>query len=383
MRRHARGQVAGAGLGAGADEPTAEAFELLPDPVVVVDGDGRVAHATALAQRLLGADPVGRPAAEAVALTTENGADWWSALPSEAVAPTVAARVPEAALTLATTAGPRAVMVTAARHELAGGVWLVVVLRRAERRQRLDAARSELVATVSHELRSPLTSVKGFSKTLLTKWERFSDEQKRHMITVINADADRVTRLLGELLDVSRIDAGRLQLRRAPIDLEAVVERVAGRAAPGLEDRGLVVDLDCDLPRVDADEDKVEQVLTNLVDNAVRYGAGQVNVRGRAGGGVVRLSVVDEGGRLSPASLGQLFEKFYRQRGERRAGTGLGLYISRGIVEAHGGRIWAESDPGRRTRFHVELPVRAPDGPAQSPGAGPDRATSERRDGTR
>ncbi len=382
MRRPLREQAA-AVLGAGTPETIATAFELLPDPVVVVDGDGRVAYATALARRLLGADPVGRPAAEAVALTTENGVDWWAALPSESVAPSVVARVPEAVLTLATTAGPRSVMVTAARHALAGGVWLVVALRRAERRRRLDAARSELVATVSHELRSPLTSVKGFTKTLLTKWERFSDEQKRHMITVINADADRVTRLLGELLDASRIDAGRLPLRRAPVDLAPVVERVAGRAGPELGDRGLVVDLDADLPRIDADEDKLEQVLTNLVENAVRYGAGQVVVRGRADSEAVRLSVVDEGGRLSPASLGQLFEKFYRQRGERRAGTGLGLYISRGIVEAHGGRIWAESDPGRRTRLEVELPVRAPDGAAPAPGAGPDRATSERRDGAR
>lgn len=381
MSRATPGDAAAAGPGSLAE--AAAAFELLPDPVVVVDGDGRVAHATDLARRLLGADPTGRAAREAVALTTETGTDWWAALPPATVSPAVAARVPEAALTVATASGPRPVMVTAARHALAGQAWLVVVLRRAERRRRLDAARSELVATVSHELRSPLTSVKGFSKTLLAKWERFSDEQKRHMITVINADADRVTRLLGELLDVSRIDAGRLELRRAPIDLEPVVERVASRAAPELEDRGLVVDLEGDLPRIDADEDKLEQVLTNLVDNAVRYGEGQVTVRGRGQGGLVRLTVVDEGGRLSPASLGQLFEKFYRRAGERRAGTGLGLYISRGIVEAHGGRIWAESDPGRRTRLHVDLPVRAPDGEPTTPGGRPHAATSERRDGPR
>ncbi len=219
---------------------------------------------------------------------------------------------------------------------------------------------SDLVATVSHEIRSPLTSVKGFTRTMLSKWDRFSDEQKRTMLETVNEDADRVTRLLTELLDVSRIDAGRVQLHRSSIDVGALVERVVDRARhrpEGLQ-RTITSTLDDAVPRIHADPDKVEQMVTNLVDNALKYAPdGAVTVRLVRDGRDVELTVSDEGAGIPAEQRRFIFEKFGRGRGQRRAGTGLGLYITRGLARAHGGQVWCDSDDGEGATFHVRLPI--------------------------
>jgi signal transduction histidine kinase len=335
------------------------AYDLLPDAVVMVAPDGRVAHLNDLARRLLGMNedlPIGRPAEEVLPLIDEGGGPWWSIERPLDADPRLHTRIPERELLLWTPRGERPVTLTGARSSLDGGTWLVLVLRRAERRQRLDAARSELVATVSHELRSPLTAVKGFTKTLLAKWDRFTDEQKQQMLATVNADADRVTRLLGELLDVSRIDAGRLQLRRRRVALRPLTERVVDRVGAGTGGSQVEVAVPATLRDLYADEDKIEQILTNLVENAIKYGRGRIRVSAVEDGDHVRLTVFDEGGGIDRQHLRHLFTKFYRGGAERRTGTGLGLYISKGITEAHGGKVWAESDPASGTSFHVLLP---------------------------
>ncbi len=340
----------------------AATLELLPDPAVVVSGDGRVSHCSSLAARLLRttADEVtGRPAADVLPLFDESGADWWKCATPLEFDPRRYPRVPAQDLVLATADGAtRPVTVTAARVAEADGslAALVLLFRRADVRQRLDDARSDLVSTVSHEIRSPLTSVKGFVKTLLAKWDRFTDDQKKQMLATVNEDADRVTRLLGELLDVSRIDAGRLQLRRQMIDAPAIAARVAERLCTTDEHHDIAVDFEPDFPRLYADPDKVEQVLTNLVENALKYGGGRTTIEGRVGEAEVTIVVVDEGPGIPQQYLAPIFTKFFRRAGERRTGTGLGLYISKGIVEAHGGRIWAESTEGEGARMHFTLP---------------------------
>ena len=334
----------------------------LPDAVVLLDRAGTVLGCNAMAARLLGAPAeavIGRPAAQAIVLTDASGDDWWSAYrPLEGDAALIA-RIPEVDLLLTDSSGrTRPVLLTAARIAGSDGrlQQLVLCVRRGERRQRLDAARSDLVSTVSHELRSPLTSVKGFTKTLLAKWDRFSDEQKRQMLATVNEDADRVTRLLGELLDVSRIDAGRVQLRRQMIDLAVIVARVVERMAHSPRSRPIEVDLPADLPQLYADPDKVEQVVTNLVENALTYAEGPVRISGAAEPDHVRVVVADQGPGI-PASLQpHLFKKFFRRAGERRSGTGLGLYITRGLVQAHGGTISVTSVPGRGSAFAFTLP---------------------------
>ena len=337
-------------------------LQLLPDPAVVVGADGRVEQCTQLAARLLRTTPdqvVGRPAADAMPLADESGTDWWKCATPLDFDPLRFPRIPAQDLHLTTAEGStRPVTLTAARVPGNDGATasLVVLLRHADVRERLDAARSDLVSTVSHEIRSPLTSVKGFVKTLLAKWDRFTDEQKKQMLATVNEDADRVTRLLGELLDVSRIDAGRLQLRRQMIDAPAIAQRVAERLRTTDEGHEIQVTFDEDFPRLYADPDKVEQVLTNLVENALKYGAGLTTIQGMDGDDEVTIVVIDQGKGIPEQYLAPIFTKFFRRAGERRTGTGLGLYISKGIVEAHGGRIWATSKDGEGTQMHFTLP---------------------------
>src|SRR5262249_50295446 len=148
-----------------------------------------------------------------------------------------------------------------------------VTLRSAERRARAERLRADLVSTVAHELRSPLTSVKGFTATLLAKWPRFTDDQKRVMLETVNADADRVTRLITELLDVSRIEAGRVQVRRELVDIGARAAKIVlGRVAAGEPASRFRIEVASDLPEMWLDADKVDQILSNLIENAVRHG---------------------------------------------------------------------------------------------------------------
>lgn len=240
----------------------------------------------------------------------------------------------------------------------------VVVARDISRRKKVDLAKTEVISAVSHEIRSPLTSIKGFTSTLLSKWERFDDETKRHLLLTINSDADRMARLIGELLDVSRLEAGRLQLQRRQVDLVELAEAVVQR----LTDRSEVHDLRMlvpeGFPQVYADPDKIEQVLTNLVENAVKYTEeGEVTISGAIEDGHVTVTVSDQGDGIPEAHRSQIFGKFYR-RGERSdnpTGTGLGLYISKGLVEAHGGRIWVEEAPGGGARFSFTIPTSRPE----------------------
>lgn len=336
----------------------AAALDWLPDPTVVVGGDGRVVACNRLATRLLGAEPDGLVAAEALVLTDEAGRDWWAVARPLEVDLRLAPRIPETDLELHVSADlVRPVTLAAARGRDADGqVFLVLSLRRAERRRRLDAARSDLVSTVSHEIRSPLTSVKGFTKTLLAKWDRFTDDQKRQMLATVNDDADRVTRLLGELLDVSRIDAGRLRLQRQMIDLPEIIARVVERFAVAEDDTRVVIALPDPMPRLYADPDKIDQVVTNLVENALKYSDGPVDVAGEVRPRDVEITVTDVGPGIGPEHLEAIFTKFFRRSGERRSGTGLGLYIAKGIVQAHAGRLWATSVVGEGSSFHFTLP---------------------------
>ncbi len=222
-----------------------------------------------------------------------------------------------------------------------------------------DKSGIAIVSTVSHELRSPLTSVKGYTSLMLNRWDRISDDKKREMLEQVHHDADRVTRLVTELLDISRLETGRLVLQRRNIDLGAlaatVVEKVA-MAYPALDCR---LDIG-DIPEVYADPDKVEQVLTNLVENAAKY-ASPTGLVVRAGviGNDVAVSVSDTGEGIPADDLSKVFTKFFRRDHGRPTGTGLGLWISRGLVEAHGGQLTAASELGTGSTFTFTLPTDA------------------------
>jgi PAS domain S-box-containing protein len=239
----------------------------------------------------------------------------------------------------------------------------ILVARDISKRKMVDLAKSEVISAVSHELRSPLSSVKGFTQTLLHKWDRFDDETKKHLLTTINTDADRVTRLINELLDISRLEAGRLQLRKKRVDLKEVAEGVLQRLQARSETHKLKMHFEEEFPKVFADPDKIEQVLTNLVENAVKYtDEGDVTVSGSFDNGSVTVAVSDQGEGIPKDQRIQVFGKFFR-RGERAGnptGTGLGLYISKGLVEAHGGKIWVEEAPAGGAVFRFTLPLAEP-----------------------
>jgi signal transduction histidine kinase len=247
---------------------------------------------------------------------------------------------------------------------------VIVSLRDTEARRRTERSHAELIATVAHELRSPLTSVKGFTATLLAKWERFTDDQKRLMLETVDADAGRVTRLIAELLDISRIDSGRLEVRRQPVDIGAAVGRhIQAHVAAGHPAGRFLLRVRHPLPGLWADPDKIDQVLSNLLENAVRHGEGTVTIDvepspeprergGGGGGGGTTVTVSDEGPGIPEESMKRVFTRFWR--GSKRGGTGLGLYIVKGIVEVHGGSITVGRASGGGARFRFTLPVGAP-----------------------
>ncbi len=332
----------------------------LPDGVLMADADGQVYVANQMAARLLGverADLIGSHLTEAMALDDRRGNEW-----CDCVRPYDGFNL----RTMLTeqewhTVDGRALLVTArlCREEPGGAVQQVAVgLRDARVRARLEREHSELVATVAHELRSPLTGVKGFTATLLSRWDRFTDSQRRLMLETIDNDADRLSRLIGELLDVARIDLGRLQVRAEPADLEALVRQVLDNVAAGTSRRvGLTAERP--LPTVWVDVDRLTQVITNLVENALRHGGGtaQVLLRGEDDG--VQL-IVDDDGPGVPAELRtRVFTRFWTSGG--KGGTGLGLYIVAGVVTAHGGQVSIADAPGGGARLLVWLPRNEPE----------------------
>ena len=335
----------------------------LPDGLVVVGADARVTVVNAAAERIIGlrgADLLGRDVRSALPLQDTTGRRWWQASdPWHGLGIRTGHR--ERLLVLP---GGREVLVTAryVRQGPSHHVERVVLqLRDTESRRRAEHDHAGLISTVAHELRSPLTSVKGFTSTLLRRWEKFNDEQKRLMLQTVEADADRVTRLITELLDISRIDAGRLQVRRQPVDVEAILRgQVTRLVATGYDEDRFAVDVHGPLPEVWADPDRLEQVVSNLVGNAVRHGEGRVTLTLEPdpdGDGVV-VTVDDEGEGIGDDHLGMVFTKFWR--GARRGGTGLGLYVVRGLIEAHDGKVSVGRSPAGGARFRFTLPAAVP-----------------------
>jgi signal transduction histidine kinase len=339
----------------------------VPDGLIVADEHARVVVVNRVATRLLrvrARDLIGKHLSDALALQDRDGRDWWAtARPYDGLR--IRTGHPEFSLFLP---NGRELLV-AAKFLRPGGPTdevkrVVVTLRSAQLRIHEDGERSNLIATVAHELRSPLTSVKGFTATLLRNWERFTDDQRKLLLETVEADADRLARLITDLLDVARIESNRLSVRRQPIELAAYLERtVASLVDSGRADADrLVLLVEEPVPRMWLDQDKIDQVLANLIDNALRHGAGKVTVRLSAWRDGVRIVVDDEGPGIPEAERERAFGRFWRGKGGTRGGSGLGLYIVRGLVEAHDGSVHVESSPSGGARFVVELPNDIPEG---------------------
>lgn len=388
----------------------------LPDGFVAADTDGLIRVFNRAAAALTGIkadDALGRPFDEVLPLRTVDGRDWWR-LTDPYGGLSIRTGHPEAQLFLprdserneqneqggqdgqGAQGDPEAgtELLVTARYQRRDGrstpvTGLVVSLRGTQARRRRERRQSDLIATVAHELRSPLTSVKGFTATLLARWDRFTDDQKRMMLQTVDADADRVVRLIAELLDVARLDSGRMELHRVPVDLrELITDQVRACVAQGVPEETFRTRIPRGLPLVSADPDKLRQVLANLLENAVRHGGGTVTIEVRAelgpdasagtgsthrsgpqgcsdrprpdslhteGVSSVAVAVSDEGPGIPEDQLNRVFTRFWR--GGRRGGTGLGLSIVKGLVEAHGGLVSAGNGAEGGARFRFTLPV--------------------------
>jgi signal transduction histidine kinase len=239
-----------------------------------------------------------------------------------------------------------------------------------ERLRELDRLKSDFLGNVSHELRTPLAAIKGFVDNLLDGVAGPVDDKPRHYLERVRTNADRLGRMVSDLLDLTRIEAGRIELTPAVLSVADAVADVVETFRPVARTRGIELTTEVGrCPPIWADRDKVQQILGNLVANGLKFSpvGGRVTVRAAAGpGAVVRLAVEDTGHGVPPADRERVFDKFYqvgRLDGDRPAGTGLGLTIARHLVELHGGRIWVEAATPRGSVFVVLLPAAPPAGP--------------------
>lgn len=224
---------------------------------------------------------------------------------------------------------------------------------------------AELISKIAHELRSPLTSIKGFSSTLVKRWDRFDEGQRLQFVETILADAERMGRIVSEVLDLARLETGRLELHPSRADLQAIAKNALAHVSqlPGAE--RVNIDVPADLTAW-ADPDRLERILSNLVENAIKFSdEGPITVTGERDKDVVRLSVSDRGVGIEKERLGDIFSgPSSEARAATPHGSGLGLYLTDRLVRAHGGTLEVKSQEGAGSTFTVELPVEREDSAA-------------------
>ncbi len=222
--------------------------------------------------------------------------------------------------------------------------------------QPVDRFWRDLISTVSHELRTPLASIKGYITTLLQPDVKWEPQLQREFLEIANKETDRLGRLVGDLLTVSQVEGGVSRLEKEPADLRDVWKSVEALLEPLVTQQRMVVNLDGDLPAVIVDKYRLGQVITNLVSNAAKFSepGTTITIRASISGRMVVVEVRDEGMGIPGDSLDRVFDPFYRLDGHHPVagpGFGLGLSICRSLVEAQGGKIWAESEPGKGSSF--------------------------------
>lgn len=336
-----------------------------PDGMIVVAADGVIDLVNDRAAQICGI-PVeelsGRPLREALPLQDAYGVSWW-----DVAYPWAPERIEQGH-------GEQLLMLPNGRFVLLTGRFVtesdgsiqgvIYGLRDADARMRAERNMVDLISTVAHELKSPIASINGFTESLLRHWDRFGDEDKHVMLHTIQADADRLTRLITNLLDVSRIDTHQLVIRPRLADLEQILRAQVARAvARGADADRFQVDVAAGLPELWTDLDLLEQIITNLVDNALRHGAGQVSlsvsedvIEDRP---AVRICVCDEGDGIPEEHRELVFSRYWQ--GGSKAGTGIGLFLVRGYVEAHGGLVRLGARESGGARVEVILPAGEPD----------------------
>ena len=239
---------------------------------------------------------------------------------------------------------------------------LAADLDRARLSAEADRLRTALLTSISHDLRTPLASILGSASSLASSGRALGEDVQADLLRTIQEEAERLNRFIGNLLDMTRLEAGSLKPQLTPVDASEVIGAALQRAGKILAHHRVMLDLDPDLPMLNVDVVLFEQILFNLLDNAAKYSppGSLISVRAERDGNLVRLRIIDEGDGIPPADLERIFDKFYRVEAadRRRAGTGLGLVICRGFVEAMGGTISAANRTDRSGAiFTITLPV--------------------------
>jgi signal transduction histidine kinase len=237
-----------------------------------------------------------------------------------------------------------------------------------KRLRNLDKLKSDFVSNVSHELRTPLTAVKASVDNMLDGLTGPLNEKQGRYLTRIKSNTDRLSRLINDLLDLSRIEAGRIDIKPTVFSLEALAKEVIESLRSTVVDKLIDLEVDCEESGVTAwaDRDKITQVLMNLVGNAVKFTSSRGKVAvviGKNGDGWMRVSIADTGPGIPQEELNRIFDKFYQLAQldkPKSKGTGLGLAISKALVQMHGGKIGVESEVGKGSTFFFTLPERQP-----------------------
>lgn len=252
---------------------------------------------------------------------------------------------------------------TVARTTDQSPIGVVIVLRDITPEVEADRAKSEFISTVSHELRTPMTSIKGYTDLLRQEAIGPLNKRQRHFLKTVQRNADRLSMLINDLLDISRIEMDRVDLHLEDIQLEILVDQVVESLLLPAQNKRLELTMQAApcLPKVRAAWDRITQVLVNLVGNAIAYTErGGVHISLQEVNGAVQISVADTGIGIKPEELPRIFDRFYRSDHEvvqANSGTGLGLAIARSYIEMHNGRLWVESEPGKGSVFTIVLPA--------------------------
>jgi two-component system phosphate regulon sensor histidine kinase PhoR len=328
----------------------ATVLEQLTDGVIIADANGLIQFANPAAQKLFEtADGIGRSITEVV--RNHQLVEAWQRCQQTREMQSESVELPARRQFLQLIAIPDT--------HASGSLLLIQDLTRV---RRLETVRRDFISNVSHELRTPLASLKALTETLQDG--ALSDpEAGPRFLGRISTEVDALTQMAQELLDLSRIESGQVELILAPLAPKSLINSAAERMRMQAERAGLKLSIKCedDLHNIRADKSRLEQVLVNLIHNAVKFtkpgGEIVIEAESREAVGGIRFAVRDSGVGIPSESLSRIFERFYRvDKSRTGSGTGLGLSISKHIIEAHNGKIWAESDEGRGSVFYFIIP---------------------------
>jgi len=329
----------------------------ISDPIIFVEADGTITFANMAAQKIVRSEPIARKIYEAiedyyVIEMFEETVRTWQAQESKVVM-YINDEKRYYSCSMIPVILPR------------GERRVVIIMRDVTKEHELNELRKQFVSNVSHELRTPLTSIHGYAETLLSDPDMDAETRKR-FLTIIENESARMSRMINDLLDLERMESGEARFEFKETDLCKVVNYVLSIVEPLASEHGVKVDIQCEPVSIWADQDRMVQMILNLVDNAIKYtslkeiGDKRVKVRVTREGKHAIIEVSDTGPGIPKEALPRLFDRFYRVdkgRSRRMGGSGLGLSIVKSIVDRHGGEISVSSEVGVGTTFSVKLPI--------------------------